>query len=84
MFDRSSKEAGVLLALMAPLGAVELGPAALGSRVVGLEPGWRDCKPRGVSRMTRKWPVKGGARVAGRASGSIYVHVFSQMHHGHC
>lgn len=34
-------------------------------------PGWRDCRPRGVSRMTRKWPVNGGARVAGRCSGSI-------------
>jgi hypothetical protein len=36
-------------------------------------PGCRDCRPRGVSRITRKCPVKGGARAAGRASGSIYM-----------
>jgi hypothetical protein len=40
-----------------------------------LVPGCKDWSPRGVSRMTRKWPVKGGAKVAGRASGSIYATV---------
>lgn len=38
---------------------------------VGRLPGCSEVSPRGVSRMTRKWPVKGGASAAGRDSGSI-------------
>lgn len=65
---RSSREAGAVV----DGAGLEAGcPLVEACGWVGLVPGCRDCKPRGVSRITRKWPVKGGARVAGRASGSI-------------
>ena len=38
----------------------------------GRLPGCIDCKPRGVSSITRKWPVNGGASAAGLCSGSIF------------
>ena len=39
----------------------------------GRVPGCTDCRPRGVSRITRKCPVNGGASAAGRWSGSIWL-----------
>lgn len=33
-------------------------------------PGWAGWRPRGVSAITRKWPVKGGPMFEGRDSGS--------------
>jgi len=33
---------------------------------VGFGPGWKGCRPRGVSAMTRKWPVNGGPILEGR------------------
>ena len=70
MFWRRSREADVklvgLVGELVPLGALAFAPSV----GLGLVPGWRDWRPRGVSRITRKWPVKGGARVAGRVSGS--------------
>jgi len=54
-----------------PLGG---GTEVAGRGAGGMEgrvPGWRDWRPRGVSRVTRKWPVKGGERAEGRWSGSI-------------
>ncbi len=53
-----------------------LAPFVLGGAPVtgfGRRPGCMDCRPRGVSSTTRKCPVKGGARAAGRCSGSIYI-----------
>jgi hypothetical protein len=47
-------------------------PPAVAFGIDGRVPGWRDWRPRGVSRMTRKWPVKGGESAAGRCSGSIW------------
>ena len=66
MEERSSSEVGATGAggLVPPL---RIEAEGLG----GLVPGCSDWSPRGVSRTTRKWPVKGGAKVAGRASGSI-------------
>lgn len=49
----------------------------------GLVPGARDCRPRGVSRMTRKWPVNGGPSAEGRVSGSTYTfHAYGLSHQG--
>jgi hypothetical protein len=35
-----------------------------------LGPGWNGCRPRGVSAVTRKCPVKGGPIFEGRVCGS--------------
>ena len=68
MFVRSSSDAGV---------ALGPGFAPAPSLSFGRVPGCKDCRPRGVSRMTRKWPVNGGANVAGRVSGSTYTDCLS-------
>ena len=55
-------------------GMVVRGPArvAPAGRLAWVGPGWKGCRPLGVSRMTRKWPVKGGPIAPGLVSGSIY------------
>lgn len=40
--------------------------------VIAPAAGWKGCRPRGVSAVMRKWPVKGGPMFEGRVSGSIY------------
>ena len=70
MFWRSSSEAELAAAgLGAPFTPAA---AAAVSFAEGRVPGCRDCKPRGVSSTTLKCPVNGGAKVAGRVSGSTY------------
>lgn len=71
MEERSSREARVaeVEGLDVPFNVVDVGAPGC----VGRVPGCKDVRPRGVSRMTRKWPVKGGANAAGRDSGSIYI-----------
>lgn len=66
MFERSSRDADPAVD---PGFGAPFTPAAA-SFVEGRVPGCNDCKPRGVSRTTLKWPVNGGANVAGRVSGS--------------
>jgi hypothetical protein len=68
MLDRSSSEVRCDLDAGVGFGIklIPIGPEFTG----GLVPGWSAERPRGVSRITRKCPVNGGPRVAGRVSGS--------------
>ena len=51
------------------LGMARWEPAGM---VAWVAPGWKGWRPRGVSTMTLKWPVKGGPIAPGLVSGSIY------------
>lgn len=70
MLLRSSREAegAGAVGILAPFTPGPAAPVA----AVGRVPGCTDCRPLGVSKMTRKWPVKGGASAAGLCSGSIW------------
>ena len=74
MEERSWRDAEKPLLLGGGAEVPGRGAVGMGGRV----PGWRDWRPRGVSRVTRKWPVKGGERAEGRWSGSILLRSMSE------